>query len=112
VVAFGDSGNDVEMLRQSGFSFAMANARPHIKAVARFEAPHNNDEGVLDVIEKVLNGKRRLIDLPPCRAHREKSYGCSAFPTRLSFRNTTISPTHSTPLARLNRLNSPLPPIA
>src|SRR5690606_14851163 len=57
VVAFGDSGNDVEMLRQSGFSFAMANARPHIKAVARFEAPDNNNEGVLDVIEKVLNGE-------------------------------------------------------
>ncbi|MCE1261907.1 Cof-type HAD-IIB family hydrolase [Enterobacter kobei] len=57
VVAFGDSGNDVEMLRQSGFSFAMANARPHIKAVARFEAPHNNEEGVLDVIEKVLHGE-------------------------------------------------------
>ena len=57
VVAFGDSGNDVEMLRQSGFSFAMANARPHIKAAARFEAPHNNDEGVLNVIEKVLNGE-------------------------------------------------------
>lgn len=57
VVAFGDSGNDVEMLRQSGFSFAMANARPHIKEVARFEAPHNNHEGVLDVIEKVLNGE-------------------------------------------------------
>lgn len=57
VVAFGDSGNDVEMLRQSGFSFAMANARPHIKAAARFEAPHNNEEGVLDVIEKVLNGE-------------------------------------------------------
>ena len=57
VVAFGDSGNDVEMLRQSGFSFAMANAKPHIKAVARFEAQHNNDEGVLNVIEKVLNGE-------------------------------------------------------
>ena len=57
MVAFGDSGNDVEMLRQSGFSFAMANAKPHIKAVARFEAQHNNDEGVLNVIEKVLNGE-------------------------------------------------------
>jgi hydroxymethylpyrimidine pyrophosphatase-like HAD family hydrolase len=45
------------MLRQSGFSFAMANAKPHIKAVARFEAQHNNDEGVLNVIEKVLNGE-------------------------------------------------------
>lgn len=55
VVAFGDSGNDVEMLRQAGFSFAMANAKENIKAVARYEAPHNNHEGVLDVIDKVLN---------------------------------------------------------
>ena len=45
------------MLRQAGFSFAMANAKPHIKAAARYEAPHNNDEGVLDVIEKALNGE-------------------------------------------------------
>ena len=57
VVAFGDSGNDVEMLRQAGFGFAMANARPHIKAVARFEAPDNNQEGVLTVIDRVLNGE-------------------------------------------------------
>lgn len=55
VVAFGDSGNDIEMLGQAGFGFAMANARDSIKAVARFEAPHNNDEGVLAVIDKVLN---------------------------------------------------------
>jgi Cof subfamily protein (haloacid dehalogenase superfamily) len=55
VLAFGDSGNDLEMLRQAGYGFAMANASPAVKAVARFEAPHNNDEGVLNVIEKALN---------------------------------------------------------
>jgi len=55
VVAFGDSGNDIEMLRQSGFSFAMTNARPQIKAVARFTAPHNNQQGVLEIIDRVLN---------------------------------------------------------
>jgi len=55
VLAFGDSGNDIEMLKQAGFSFAMANAGDHIKAVARFEAPHNNAEGVLEIIEKALN---------------------------------------------------------
>ena len=47
-MAFGDSGNDIEMLQQAGFGFAMANARPHVKAVARYHAPHNNEEGVLD----------------------------------------------------------------
>lgn len=55
VVAFGDSGNDIEMLRQAGFSFAMSNASPAVKAVARFEAPLNNDEGVLGIIDKVLD---------------------------------------------------------
>ncbi|KNC92121.1 Cof-type HAD-IIB family hydrolase [Trabulsiella odontotermitis] len=55
VLAFGDSGNDLEMLRQAGYGFAMANASPAVKAVARFEAPHNNDEGVLAIIEKALN---------------------------------------------------------
>lgn len=56
VVAFGDSGNDIEMLRQAKFSFAMANASPAVKAVARFDAPLNNDEGVLAIIDNVLNG--------------------------------------------------------
>ncbi|EHM46999.1 MAG: Cof-type HAD-IIB family hydrolase [Yokenella regensburgei] len=55
VLAFGDSGNDIEMLRQAGFSFAMANAAEPVKAVARYSAPHNNQEGVLEIIEKALN---------------------------------------------------------
>ncbi|WP_312948667.1 Cof-type HAD-IIB family hydrolase [Superficieibacter sp.] len=54
VVAFGDSGNDIEMLRQAKYSFAMSNASEVVKAVARFEAPRNNDEGVLGIIDKVL----------------------------------------------------------
>jgi HAD-superfamily hydrolase, subfamily IIB len=57
VLAFGDSGNDIEMLRQSGFGFAMANASDAVKAVANYRAPHNNDEGVLTVIEQALNGE-------------------------------------------------------
>lgn len=54
VVTFGDSGNDIEMLRQAGFGFAMSNAKDNIKQIANFEAPHNNKEGVLDVIDKIL----------------------------------------------------------
>lgn len=60
VLAFGDSGNDIEMLRQAGFSYAMSNASPAVKAVARFTAPHNNEEGVLEVIDLALDGR-----LPP-----------------------------------------------
>lgn len=56
VLAFGDGGNDLEMLKQSGFSFAMANAPARVKAAARFAAPANNDAGVLQIIEKMLAG--------------------------------------------------------
>lgn len=55
VVAFGDSGKDIEMLQHAGFGFAMANAREDVKAVARYQAPHNNEEGVLQIIDKVLD---------------------------------------------------------
>lgn len=54
VVTFGDSGNDLEMLRQAGFGFAMANACEAAVEAANHRAPHNNDEGVLQVIDKVL----------------------------------------------------------
>ncbi|WP_163276884.1 HAD hydrolase family protein, partial [Klebsiella aerogenes] len=42
VVAFGDSGNDIEMLQHAGFGYAMANAAAPVKAVAGYRAPHNN----------------------------------------------------------------------
>lgn len=57
VVAFGDGGNDVEMLRQAAFGFAMENAPQAIHKVARYRAPTNNEEGVLEVIDKILNNE-------------------------------------------------------
>ncbi|WP_075182911.1 Cof-type HAD-IIB family hydrolase [Pantoea sp. 1.19] len=57
VLAFGDSGNDAEMLRQAGYSFAMANARPDVADLARFRAGDHNAEAVLDVIDDLLAGR-------------------------------------------------------
>jgi Cof subfamily protein (haloacid dehalogenase superfamily) len=57
VLAFGDGGNDLEMLKQSGFSFAMANAPDRVKQAARYLAPANNQQGVLQVIEQMLAGE-------------------------------------------------------
>ncbi len=57
VVAFGDSGNDIEMVKQAGYGFAMANAAEAVKAVAGYHAPHNNEEGVLAIIDKALKGE-------------------------------------------------------
>lgn len=55
VVTFGDSGNDLEMLRQARFGFAMANGSAEAKAAATYRAPENNQQGVLQVIDRVLN---------------------------------------------------------
>lgn len=55
VLAFGDGGNDTEMLCHAGFGFAMANAPQNIRALTRYHAPDNNREGVLEIIDKALN---------------------------------------------------------
>ncbi len=57
VVTFGDGGNDIEMLRQAGFSFAMENAGAAVASAAKYRAGSNNAEGVLDVIDRVLKNK-------------------------------------------------------
>lgn len=54
IAAFGDSDNDIEMLQKAGYSFAMKNADVHIHKIARYMAPENNDEGVLDMIDRLL----------------------------------------------------------
>jgi Cof subfamily protein (haloacid dehalogenase superfamily) len=53
-MVFGDYLNDLEMLNQAHFSYAMENAHPEVKATARFRAASNNDEGVIRVLEEVL----------------------------------------------------------
>lgn len=54
-MSFGDFFNDVEMLNETYFSYAMGNAHPEIKKLARFIGPSNNEQGVITVIkQKVL----------------------------------------------------------
>lgn len=64
VLAFGDGGNDLEMLKQSAFSFAMENAPQRVKESARYLAPHNNEQGVLQVIEHMLAGEAPFTPTP------------------------------------------------
>lgn len=52
--AFGDSGNDLEMLQHVKYGFALANARDIVKEVADEIIESNNDEAVLNVIDKIL----------------------------------------------------------
>ena len=53
-MSFGDYLNDLEMLQVSEHSYAMENAHPKLKEIARFGAPSNVDAGVFQVLEKLL----------------------------------------------------------
>ncbi|VMQ96305.1 haloacid dehalogenase [Streptococcus pneumoniae] len=54
VMAFGDGGNDLEMLELVEYSYAMDNAPDRVKEVAKFVAPDHDQSGVLEVIEGYL----------------------------------------------------------
>ena len=57
VMVFGDYNNDVEMLALTENSFAMKNAHPNVKNIARFSTSSNNDFGVERILEKLLATK-------------------------------------------------------
>ena len=52
VMAFGDAGNDLELLSWAGWSFAMANATDQAKAAARYVTGSNTEAGVAMAVER------------------------------------------------------------
>lgn len=52
--AFGDGGNDIEMLNYCGYSFAMENAPQNVKNAAKYVCPSNEEDGVLVTLEKLF----------------------------------------------------------
>lgn len=52
--AFGDGGNDIEMLRYCAHSYAMDNAPQNVKDAARDVCPSNEEDGVLAILEKMF----------------------------------------------------------
>ena len=54
IAAFGDSGNDIEMLKYAGESFAVDNAQEKVKQASNEIIGSNNQESVLDKIELLL----------------------------------------------------------
>ncbi len=61
VVAFGDGGNDLEMLQHAGFGFAMQNAQPAVLVAARYRAGLHHEEGVLQIIDDCLEGRAPFV---------------------------------------------------
>ena len=53
-MVFGDYFNDVTLLENAFHSYAMENAHPDVKKHARFTAPSNNNNGVIQVIKQIL----------------------------------------------------------
>lgn len=53
-MAFGDYMNDIEMLKNSKFSYAMQNAHPVVKKNATYSALTNDDFGVVSTIRDYL----------------------------------------------------------
>lgn len=54
VMACGDSGNDLAMIRFAGVGVAMGNADAAVKAAARYIAPDNEHDGVAAAVEKFV----------------------------------------------------------
>lgn len=54
VMAIGDNMNDVSMLERVGYSVAMENAAPEVKAIAKYETDSNEKSGVGKAIMKLL----------------------------------------------------------
>ena len=54
VMVFGDSLNDLSMMQEFRYSFAMANAADIIKEAANYQTRSNAEHGVAYVLERLL----------------------------------------------------------
>lgn len=54
VMVFGDYNNDLEMLALANYSFAMENAHPNVKKVAKYTAKGNDNFGVEEIIQQLI----------------------------------------------------------
>lgn len=58
VVAVGDAENDHSLFRGAGFSAAVGNALPALKAQASWVAPSGHGKGVRELIERIIRENR------------------------------------------------------
>lgn len=58
-MVFGDQLNDIEMMKQAYYSFAVENAMPETKRAARFLTDSNVNDGVLKIMKLFLERERK-----------------------------------------------------
>ena len=54
MIAFGDSGNDIDMLRAAGIGVAMGNAEEEAKAAADYVTLTNTENGIVHALKKFI----------------------------------------------------------
>lgn len=54
MVACGDGFNDIEMIKYAGLGVAMENAVDEVKKVADYITKSNDDDGIVDILEKFI----------------------------------------------------------
>ncbi|MFD2563374.1 HAD family hydrolase [Aquimarina rubra] len=57
-MVFGDYNNDLEMMSQATYSFAMQNAHPNVKAAANYSTKSNDENGVEYMLAKMIEAKK------------------------------------------------------
>ena len=60
-MVFGDYNNDLEMIEQADYSFAMQNAHPNVTKAARYSTKSNNENGVEHILEQLIEAKEALL---------------------------------------------------
>jgi Cof subfamily protein (haloacid dehalogenase superfamily) len=59
IMAFGDTYNDIEMLKAAKYSYIVKNAHADMAGYARFMTDSNEDFGVIKVLDKVLESHKK-----------------------------------------------------
>lgn len=58
LIACGDGFNDQSMISFAGIGVAMANGQPQVKEAAQYIAPSNDEDGVADVVCRLMESSR------------------------------------------------------
>ncbi len=56
IICIGDNANDIIMIQNAGLGVMLENASPIYKEKAKYVAPSNNDNGIVDVLNKFVFG--------------------------------------------------------
>ena len=57
IITFGDSENDIEMIKNSGLGVAMKNAVEEVKKVSKYITKSNNENGIFEFLKQYLESE-------------------------------------------------------